>query len=641
MDFYDLIRLLFRWVLHIFFREIYCRGQHNIPANGPVIFVVAPHANQFVDPMMLITNTKRHVSFLSAQKSMDRKYVGFFARKLKAIGVVRGQDLTFKGTGKIKLSSSSVSKNYLIGVNNSTKFLSEVKVKSVIAFQINSFKFQKTVSEIIDDQYLKFKENLSEEELAAISNYSEDLLNSGVDYKITPFVDQGDMFTNVIEQLKKGGSVGIFPEGGSHDRTEFLPLKAGVAIVSTKCGSHMALGAMAANPGLDVKIVPVGLSYFHPNKFRSRAVIEFGEAISISTNSVENYLKGGLDKRESCSKLLDVIHHSLKSVTVTAPDYDTLMVIQAARRLYQVNSEKKLSLASVAKLTRKFVKGYVEYQHEPKVIELTKRVREYNAMLKSYGIRDHQVKNTSIGRGTAFVRLLLRLLAGLFLSLILLPGAILNFPIILITSIISKRKAKEALAASSVKLKGRDVIATWKVLVASVVVPLTYAIESLLITMFIYFFSTHEFTSYPHLNNPVVQFLLIFLVILPSITYPSVFGMEKGVDLFKSLKPLILAIFLDQKYIDRLRSIRSKLEVDLKMLINEFGPSAIGEEVWEKELTVKVSQPKSYPLKEEVKKTPTTVEEKNENSDTDDEDNYSWARRYDSDDYISGDEDEG
>lgn len=41
--------------------------------------------------------------------------------------------------------------------------------------------------------------------------------------------------------------------GGSHDRTDFLPLKHGLAI--------MALGAMAANPECDVKIVPVGVSF--------------------------------------------------------------------------------------------------------------------------------------------------------------------------------------------------------------------------------------------------------------------------------------------------------------------------------------------------------------------------------------------
>lgn len=88
----------------------------------------------------------------------------------------------------------------------------------------------------------------------------------------------------------------------------------------------MALGAMAANPGLQVQIVPVGLSYFHPDKFRSRAVVEFGRAMAVPADLVEQFKRGGTAKREASGKLLDIIYDALKTVTVRAPDYDTLMV---------------------------------------------------------------------------------------------------------------------------------------------------------------------------------------------------------------------------------------------------------------------------------------------------------------------------
>jgi glycerol-3-phosphate O-acyltransferase/dihydroxyacetone phosphate acyltransferase len=55
-------------------------------------------------------------------------------------------------------------------------------------------------------------------------------------------------------------SIGIFPEGGSHDRSELLPLKAGVTI--------MALGALDKAPETKLYIVPCGLNYFHGHKFR-------------------------------------------------------------------------------------------------------------------------------------------------------------------------------------------------------------------------------------------------------------------------------------------------------------------------------------------------------------------------------------
>jgi hypothetical protein len=43
---YDLALLLFRGVTKVFFREVRPRGSFNIPRDGPVIFVGAPHSNQ-------------------------------------------------------------------------------------------------------------------------------------------------------------------------------------------------------------------------------------------------------------------------------------------------------------------------------------------------------------------------------------------------------------------------------------------------------------------------------------------------------------------------------------------------------------------------------------------------------------------
>ncbi len=88
----------------------------------------------------------------------------------------------------------------------------------------------------------------------------------------------------------------------------------------------MALGAMANNPGTQVKIVPVGLSYFHAHRFRSRAVVEFGTALDVPPELVEAFKLGGAEKRDAVGKLLDLIYDGLKTVTIRAPDYDTLMV---------------------------------------------------------------------------------------------------------------------------------------------------------------------------------------------------------------------------------------------------------------------------------------------------------------------------
>merc|ERR1719183_792823 len=87
-------------IIKLFFREIDVIGAFRIPQSGPVIFV-ANHANQFVDPMMLISNTSRVVRFLIAAKSLRRRIIGDVARMVQAIGVERAQDLASKGAGTV------------------------------------------------------------------------------------------------------------------------------------------------------------------------------------------------------------------------------------------------------------------------------------------------------------------------------------------------------------------------------------------------------------------------------------------------------------------------------------------------------------------------------------------------------------
>jgi glycerol-3-phosphate O-acyltransferase / dihydroxyacetone phosphate acyltransferase len=52
--------------------------------------------------------------------------------------------------------------------------------------------------------------------------------------------------------------------------------------------------------------------------------VEFGTPIEVPPELLELYKKG--ERREAVGKLLDDVYNALVSVTVTAPDYDTLMV---------------------------------------------------------------------------------------------------------------------------------------------------------------------------------------------------------------------------------------------------------------------------------------------------------------------------
>jgi len=108
------------------------------------------------------------------------------------------------------------------------------------------------------------------------------------------------MYEAVWQTLKEEKVVGIFPEGGSHDRTDLLPLKAGVCI--------MALGAIAKY-NLDVQILPVGINYYRPDMFQSKAFLIVGKPFSVSTSLLTLYKTS---KRDAISQLLHQIEDQMR-----------------------------------------------------------------------------------------------------------------------------------------------------------------------------------------------------------------------------------------------------------------------------------------------------------------------------------------
>ncbi|TCD69724.1 hypothetical protein EIP91_006491 [Steccherinum ochraceum] len=559
---YDAALVFWRTVTNIFFREVRPRGAFNIPRDGPVIFVAAPHHNQFLDPLLLALEvhreTRRRVQTLIAAKSMKRKAVGFFAGLMASIPVARAADDAKPGTGLVYISEEDPCR--ILGIG--TKFLSEFspKMQVMLPKSVNSCVAE--VVEVISDTEMKIKKEFGGESGKGTARILEKLKEmsaqgeKGFSFKKLPFVDQQEMYHHVYECLKASGCIGIFPEGGSHDRTDLLPLKAGVSL--------MALGAMANHPDVKVRIVPVGLSYFHAHRFRSRAVVEFGSAMDVPQEFVEMFKQGGVQKRDAVAKLLDLIYDALKTVTIRAPDYDTLMVIQAARRLYKTPGQH-LTLGQVVELNKRFLEGYMHFKNEPRIVKLREDVLKYNRLVRDLGLRDHQVPRAQPASWKTLGLLLYRLLLLAAWAVLALPGVILNGPIFITASIISRQKAKEALAASVVKVAGRDVLATWKILVALGVTPLIYGFYAFLATVIV-------FKAGAPLNVKIWTPFVV-MVALPFIAYAALKFGEAGLDVLKSLRPLVVALAPgQQRSLDRLKTMRAQLSNELADIINEFGP---------------------------------------------------------------------
>ena len=381
----------------------------------------------------------------------------------------------------------------------------------------------------------------------------------GTKYKLAPHIDQTKVYEAVFARLLNNGCVGIFPEGGSHDRTELLPLKAGVAI--------MALGTLAENPDCGLKIVPVGMNYFHAHKFRSRAVVEFGAPFEIPRHLVELYRNN--QRREAIGQVLDTVWQALSSVTVSAQDLDTLMMIQAARRLYNPTG-KKLPLPVVVELNRRLAMGYERYKTDERITSLSVGVKEYNSQLRYLNLKDHQVQYANMSIIKVIFLFILRSTKLILLTVATIPGLLLFSPVFVATKIISRQKAKTALAGSTVKIRGRDVMATWKILVALGFAPMLYHFYSILLVIKCW----HD-RLWGHVPEWVPLWVVYFAVwpVMVGITFAALRFGEVGVDIFKSLRPLLLCLSPSSSFsIQKLRLRRAELSAQVTDLINTLGP---------------------------------------------------------------------
>lgn len=250
-------------------------------------------------------------------------------------------------------------------------------------------------------------------------------------------------FENMFAVLAEGGTIGIFPEGLSHDESQLSKLKTGAA--------RLAIGG-ATKITQPVTIVPCGLTFIHPKRFRSRVLVQYGPPIVIPP--------GGASEPEPVRALTGEIDQAMRRLTINAPDWETVRALDVVRRLYQ---PQEISIEDRVELSRRFNQYYSAVAADPKVRELMVRVRAYQQKLDELGLTDRELAR-DLSKLEIIGRVLRHIVLVAFWLPLTAPGVPLHIPTFAFARIAGARLTPR-----------KDVIATTKLLIGMLLVLLSYA----------------------------------------------------------------------------------------------------------------------------------------------------------------------
>jgi len=449
----EVVRAMMRAAVSLYFRECAFLGQENVPDEGALVVIGAPHGNQFLDPMVLSQGMGREVSFLTAAKTLRRKDVGKLFAATNTIAVERPQDLKRAGVGRVVAEGGGSARVSGRG----TEFLREgvgPGWKLLLKNSAGKTSPPLTVASVASDTELELREAPPPDWAGEACSFAE-----------LPHVDQASMFRHVFECLKGGGAVGLFPEGGSHDRSELLPLKPGFCL--------MALGAIAENPGLRVRVLPVGITYFNRHKLNSRCLVQYGKPVEVRPELAARFREGGAEKRAAVDELMLEARDALGRVVTSGGTWDELRDFWTLRDLYVPSGMLlAMSTAEQVSLSQAFALDYPRVQqNDPLRVErLMRHVRTYSGKLRAHFLTDRlNVMNMYICGQSSSGRLLLLLggqllgLAGIFL--LWLPIDLSLAPMYVCMALFARRMSKKALKKSTVKIKAKDTVGTYKLII--------------------------------------------------------------------------------------------------------------------------------------------------------------------------------
>lgn len=247
-------------------------------------------------------------------------------------------------------------------------------------------------------------------------------------------VNNEDAFAASFQALADGKSIIIFPEGNSFNERRLRKIKTGTA--------RIALGA-EANTHAGVKIIPIGLNYSAPTRFRSRVFVNIGEPIVV-TEYLQAYQA---NSTETVLSLTDEIRARLKELIIHTPSDEDDELARRIDMIYKnrlVIDDTQLLLDQEREFVRtKAIVNSIQYfkQQAPERVEIvSKKINVYMEQLLHFDLRDGVLEKDTkevVKQGT---------LASIYLLLglpVYLYGLLHNYIPYIIPSLVARKLTKE------------------------------------------------------------------------------------------------------------------------------------------------------------------------------------------------------
>jgi len=266
-----------------------------------------------------------------------------------------------------------------------------------------------------------------------------------------------ETFIQARKLLARGGTIGICPEGVSHDAPGLKPIKTGAARIS--------LAAVSTGEVTDLKIVPAGLYYTSKTRFRSSALLYFGSPITVEPVTLE---PDGNPPRDAVRELSNRIERALREVILDAQHEEELLTTARAERIFSsATHDSDDSLKDELRLQQRFIKAYsvVQKLHPERLRKLEIRMIRFEEELEQAGVDTEQLSPPS-STLSVFLTILKRLLLFLLMLGPALLGTVAHYPAYRLGGYLATRFSSDS----------EDVISTVKIMSAMLLFPLTWLI---------------------------------------------------------------------------------------------------------------------------------------------------------------------